>query len=58
MKDMPESTTVSVRERQIGDTLCIIETAISATAKETVKAKIKRLIADAAESASAPKTAA
>lgn len=58
MKDMPESTTVSVRERQIGDTLCIIETAVSATARETVKAKIKRLIADAAESASAPKTAA
>ena len=58
MKDMPESTTVSVREKQIGDTLCIIETAVSATARETVKAKIKRLIEDAAESASAPKTAA
>lgn len=58
MKNIPENTTVSVREKQIGDTLCIIETAVSATAKETVKDKIKRLIADAAESAPAPKTAA
>ena len=58
MKDMPESTTITVREKQIGDTLCIIETAVSATAKETVKSKIKRLIADAAESAPIRKTAA
>lgn len=58
MKDMQENTTVSVREKQIGDTLCIIETAVSTIAKETVKAKIKRLIADAAESAPAPKKAA
>ena len=55
---MPESTTITVREKQIGDTLCIIETAVSATAKETVKSKINRLIADAAESAPITKTAA
>lgn len=57
MKDMPKNTTISVREKQIGDTLCIIETAVSATAKETVKAKIKRLISDASESTPMPKTA-
>lgn len=58
MKDMPESKMISIREKQIGDTLCIIETAVSATAKETVEAKIKRLIADAAESAPTTKSAA
>lgn len=58
MKNMPESKTISIREKQIGDTMFIIETAVSATAKETVKAKIKRLIADAAESAPITKSAA
>lgn len=47
--NMIESKTVAVREKQIGDTLCIIETAVSATAKESVHNKLKRLITDAAE---------
>ena len=41
--------TVSVRTKQIGDTLCIIESAVSTDAKETAYNKLKRLILDHAD---------
>ena len=41
---------VSVTEKVIGDTLYIIESAVSSTAKETAYDKLKRLILNEAES--------
>ena len=41
---------VSVTEKVIGDTLYIIESAVSNTAKETAYDKLKRLILGEAES--------
>ena len=49
MKEQDECKTVSVREMHIGDTLCIIESAVSTDAKETDYNKIKRFILDNAE---------
>ena len=49
MANKDKSTTFNVREKQIGDTLCIIESAVSTDAKETVYNKIKRLILDSAD---------
>lgn len=46
MADKDKSTTFSTREKQIGDALCIIESAVSTDAKETAYNKIKRLILD------------
>ena len=46
---IPESQTICVRTKQIGDTLCIIESAVSTGAKETAYNKIKRLILDHAD---------
>ncbi len=39
-----EEKTVSITEKVIGDTLYIIESAVSSTAKETTYDKLKRLI--------------
>lgn len=39
-----EEKTVSVTEKVIGDTLYIIESAVSSTAKETAYDKLKRMI--------------
>ena len=39
-----EEKTVSVTEKVIGDTLYIIESAVSDTAKETAYDKLKRMI--------------
>ena len=39
-----EEQTVSVTEKVIGDTLYIIESAVSSTAKETTYDKLKRMI--------------
>lgn len=36
--------TISVTEKAIGDTLYIIESAVSSTAKETAYEKLKRMI--------------
>ncbi len=36
--------TISVTEKQIGDTLYIVESAVSSTAKETAYDKLKRMI--------------
>ena len=52
------SKTVSVRTKQIGDTLCIIESAVSTDAKETAYNKIKRLILDHADRCEKPPRAA
>ena len=46
---IPESQTVCVRTKQIGDTLLIIESAVSTDARETAYSKIKRLILDHAD---------
>ena len=45
-----EEKTVSVTEKVIGDTLYIIESVVSDTAKETAYDKLKRLILGEAES--------
>ena len=58
MNETDESRTVCVREKQIGDTLCIIESAVSTDAKETAYNKIKRLILDNAERCEHPLRAA
>ena len=55
---IPESETISVRTKQIGDTLCIIESAVSTDAKETAYNKIKRLILDHADRCDQPLRAA
>lgn len=39
-----EEKTISVTEKVIGDTLYIIESAVSSTAKETAYDKLKRMI--------------
>ena len=51
---VPESQTVSVRTKQIGDTLLIIESAVSTDAGETAYSKIKRLILDHADRCEQP----
>ena len=58
MADQDKSTTFNVREKQIGDTLCIIESAVSTDAKETAYNKIKRLIMDGADRCEQPSQAA
>lgn len=58
MTDKDKSTTFNVREKQIVDTLCIIESAISTDAKETAYNKIKRLILDGADRCEQPPRAA
>ena len=55
---IPESQTVSVRTKQIGDALCIIESAVSTDARETAYNKIKRLILDHADRCEPPCQAA
>ena len=52
------SKTVSVRTKQIGDTLLVIESAVSTDAKETAYNKIKRLILDHADRCEKPPRAA
>jgi hypothetical protein len=52
------SKTIGVHTKQIGDTLCIIESAISTDAKETAYNKIKRLILDHADRCEQPPQAA
>ena len=58
MADKDNSKTFSTREKQIGDTLCIIESAVSTDAKETAYNKIKRLIMDNADRCEHPLQAA
>ncbi|MBQ6799490.1 MAG: hypothetical protein IJP08_00075 [Bacteroidaceae bacterium] len=58
MVNQDKSTTFNVREKQVGDTLCIIESAVSTDAKETVYNKIKRLILDGADRCEQPPRAA
>ena len=58
MQEQEECKTVSVREMQIGDTLCIIESAVSTDARETAYNKIKRLMLDNADRSEAPPHAA
>jgi len=58
MADQDKSTAFNVREKQIGDTLCIIESAVSTDAKETAYNKIKRLILDGADRCEQPPRAA
>ena len=48
MAENDKIKTFSVREKQIGDTLCIIESAVNTGVKETAYNKIKRLILDSA----------
>ena len=52
------SKTVSVRTKQIGDTLLVIESAVSTDARETAYNKIKRLILDHADRCEQPPQAA
>ncbi len=54
MNELEKHKTVSVREINIGDTLCIIESAVSTDAKETAYNKIKRLILDSSERCEPP----
>ena len=58
MINQDKSTTFSIRKKQIGDTLCIIESAVSTDAKETAYNKIKRLILDGADRCEQPSQAA
>ena len=58
MVNQDKSTTFSTRKKQIGDTLCIIESAVSTDAKETAYNKIKRLILDGADRCEHPSQAA
>ena len=39
-----EEKTISITEKEIGDTLYIVESAVSSTAKETAYDKLKRMI--------------
>ena len=55
---IPESQTVSIRTKQIGDTFLIIESAVSTDARETAYNKIKRLILDHADRYDQPPYAA
>ena len=58
MKEQDKCKTFSVREMHIGDTLCIIESAVCTDAKETAYNKIKRLILDHADRCEHPLRAA
>ncbi len=58
MNEPEKYKTVSVREINIGDTLCIIESAVSTDAKETAYNKIKRLILDSSERCEPPNNVA
>lgn len=58
MAESDKSKTVSIRKKQIGDTLCIIESAVSTDARETAYSKIKRLILDHADRCEQPPQAA
>lgn len=58
MAESDKITTFSIRKKQIGDTLCIIESAVSTDAKETAYNKIKRLILDGADRCEQPLQAA
>ena len=58
MANQDKSTTFSTRKKQIGDTLCIIESAVSTDARETAYSKIKRLILDHADRCEQPPQAA
>ena len=53
-----ENQTVSVRTKQIGDTLLVIESAVSTDARETAYNKIKRLILNHAVRCEQPPQAA
>ena len=53
-----DGQTVSVRTKQIGETLLIIESAVSTDARETAYNKIKRLILDHADRCEQPAQAA
>ena len=53
-----DGQTVSVRTKQIGETLLIIESAVSTDARETAYSKIKRLILDHADRCEQPPQAA
>ena len=55
---IPESQTVSIRTKQIGDTLLVIESAVSTDARETAYSKIKRLILDHADLCEPPRQVA
>ena len=55
---IPDSQTVCVRTKQIGDTLLVIESAVSTDARETAYSKIKRLILDHADRCEQPPQAA
>lgn len=55
---IPDSRIVSVRTKQIGDTLLVIESAVSTDARETAYDKIKRLILDHADRYDQPPYAA
>lgn len=55
---IPENQTVCIRTKQIGDTLLVIESAVSTDAKETAYNKIKRLILDHADRCDQPPHAA
>ena len=58
MVNQDKSITFSTRKKQIGDTLYIIESAVSTDAKETAYNKIKRLILDGADRCEQPPRAA
>ena len=58
MANQDKTTTFSTRKKQIGDTLCIIESAVSTDARETAYNKIKRLILDHADRCEQPPQAA
>ena len=45
-----DEKTVGVTEKVIGDTLYVIESAVSSTAKETAYDKLKRMILNESES--------
>ena len=49
MNEQDKCKTVNIREIHIGDTLCIIESAVSTDAKESAYNKIKRLILENAD---------
>ena len=55
---IPDSQIVSVRTKQIGDTLLVIESAVGTDAKETAYNKIRRLILDHADRCDQPLQAA
>jgi hypothetical protein len=45
-----DENTISITEKEIGDTLYIIESAVSSTARETAYDKLKRMILNDTES--------